>query len=58
VVAGDLVDIAVVARTASGRAASVRVTGTLGSRDVPGTTARSLLGLRSTWFTVVREPPE
>jgi stage II sporulation protein D len=58
VLMGDLVDFVVVARTASGRAASVRITGTLGSRDVPGTTARALLGLRSTWFTVVREPPE
>jgi stage II sporulation protein D len=56
VLAGDLVDIAVVARTPSGRAETVRVTGTLGVRDVPGTTARTLLGLRSAWFTVVREP--
>jgi stage II sporulation protein D len=55
VLAGELVDIAVVARTASGRAATVRITGTLGSRDVPGTTARSLLGLRSAWFTVIHE---
>jgi len=57
VLAGGLVDVAVVARTASGRAATVRVTGTLGTRDVPGTTARSLLGLRSAWFTVVHEEP-
>jgi stage II sporulation protein D len=56
VVAGELVDIAVVARTPSGRAATVRVTGTLGARDLPGTTARTLLGLRSAWFTVVHEP--
>jgi stage II sporulation protein D len=56
VLAGDLVDIAVIARTPSGRAATVRVTGTLGTREVPGTTARTLLGLRSTWFTVVHEP--
>ena len=56
VLAGDLVDVAVVARTTSGRAATVRITGTLGTREVPGTTARSLLGLRSSWFTVEREP--
>ena len=55
VIAGRLVDIAVAARTAGGRAASVRVTGTLGLRDITGTTARSLLGLRSTWFSVVHE---
>src|SRR5204862_71244 len=24
--------------------------------DIPGATARSMLGLRSTWFTVMREP--
>ena len=54
VLRGDLLDVRVVARTPSGRAASVRVTGTLGSLDVPGVTARTLLGLRSTWFTVRR----
>ena len=52
VLAGDLVDIDVGGRTPSGRAATVRVTGTLGTRDVPGATARSLLGLRSSWFSV------
>lgn len=52
VLAGDLVDVTVIARTASGRAATVRITGTLGTVDIPGTTARSLLGLRSAWFSV------
>ena len=55
VVLGDLVDVTVTARTASGRAATVRITGTLGTRNLPGTTARSLLGLRSAWFSVVHE---
>ena len=54
VLQGDLLDVQVVARTASGRAATVRVTGTLGTTDVPGTTARKLLALRSTWFTITR----
>ena len=54
VLEGELLDVQVVARTASGRAATVRVTGTLGAIDVPGTTARALLGLRSTWFTITR----
>jgi stage II sporulation protein D len=45
VLQGDLVDIAVVATTPSGRAATVRVTGTLGVADIPAATARSLLGL-------------
>jgi stage II sporulation protein D len=52
---GNLLDVAVVARTASGRAATVRVSGTLGTRDIPGRTARSLLGLRSAWFSVTNE---
>jgi stage II sporulation protein D len=52
VLLGDLLDLEVVALTPTGRAATVRVTGTLGSIDVPGTTARTLLGLRSTWFTI------
>jgi stage II sporulation protein D len=52
VLAGDLVGVAATARTASGWAATVRVIGTLGTRDVPGTTARRLLHLRSAWFTV------
>jgi stage II sporulation protein D len=51
---GTLVDIVVTARTPGGRAATVRVTGTLGTRDLSGATARSLLGLRSTWFEVRR----
>jgi stage II sporulation protein D len=54
VLQGALVDVRVVARTASGRAATVRVTGTLGTTDVPGTEARKLLGLRSAWFTISR----
>ena len=58
VLRGDLLDVRVVARTPSGRAASVRVTGTLGSVDVPGVTARTLLGLRSSWFTVRRATTE
>jgi stage II sporulation protein D len=56
VLQGDLVDIAVVATTPSGRAATVRVTGTLGVADIPAATARSLLGLRSTWFAVTHSP--
>jgi stage II sporulation protein D len=55
VLGGDLVNITVTARTPTGRAATVRVTGTLGTRDIAGATARSLLGLRSTWFSVVHE---
>jgi stage II sporulation protein D len=55
VLAGDLVGVAVTVRTPSGRAAIVRVTGTLGTRDVQGTTVRSLLDLRSTWFSVAHE---
>jgi stage II sporulation protein D len=54
VLQGDLVDVAVVAATPTGRAATVRVTGTLGTSDVPALTARTLLGLRSTWFSVLR----
>ena len=58
VLRGDLLDVQVVAVTPSGRAASVRVTGTLGSVDVPGVTARTLLGLRSSWFAVRRATTE
>lgn len=54
VLQGDLVDLAVVATTATGRAATVRVTGTLGAADVPAATVRTLLGLRSTWFAITR----
>jgi stage II sporulation protein D len=56
VVQGDLVDIAVGGTTPSGRAAIVRVTGTLGVTDIPATTARTRLGLRSTWFRIDHEP--
>jgi stage II sporulation protein D len=52
VLQGDLVDLAVIATTPTGRVATLRVTGTLGTTDIPGATARTLLGLRSTWFGV------
>ena len=57
VLQGDLVDLAVIATTPTGRAASIRVTGTTGVTDIPAATARSLLGLRSTWFTISRVLP-
>jgi stage II sporulation protein D len=53
---GDLVDLQVVARTATGRAATVRLTGTFGFRDVPAASVRTAFGLRSTWFDVRRQP--
>ena len=56
VLSGDLVEIAVVATTPTGRAATVRVTGTLGVRDVDALTFRRMLGLRSTWFTIATSP--
>jgi SpoIID/LytB domain protein len=57
VLAGDLLALDTIARTPSGRAGVVRVTGTLGVTDVPGTTVRALLGLRSTWFELTRPTP-
>jgi stage II sporulation protein D len=54
VLQGDLVDLAIVAITPSGRAATGRVTGTLAVSVIPATTARTLLGLRSTWFAIAR----
>jgi hypothetical protein len=45
-----------VATTPTGRAAMVRVTGTLGVRDVDAVAFRRLLGLRSTWFTIAMAP--
>jgi stage II sporulation protein D len=52
-VPGELLDVAVAARTPTGRVAVLRVTGTLGTRDLDRPAARALLGLRSTWFTVM-----
>ena len=51
-VSGDLVGLSVATTTPTGRAATVRITGSLGVRDVPSGTVRSLLGLRSTWFSI------
>ena len=42
----------VIARTSSGRAATVEVTGKDGTIDVPAARIQALLGLRSTWFDV------
>ena len=49
---GSLLDVAVLATTPTGRVRTVRVTGTLGVVDRDGPTVRTLLGLRSTWFTI------
>jgi peptidoglycan hydrolase-like amidase len=53
-VPGVLLDVAVLATTPTGRVATVRITGALGARDLDGRSARTLLGLRSTWFTISR----
>jgi stage II sporulation protein D len=54
-VPGAFADLAVVATTPSGRAATVRITGSAGTRDVPASTVRTRLGLRSTWFEITRD---
>jgi stage II sporulation protein D len=54
-VPGDFFDLTVVATTPSGRAATVRITGSAGTKDVPASTVRTRLGLRSTWFTITRD---
>jgi stage II sporulation protein D len=51
-VKGDLEELEVTLRSASGRAVTVRVTGSEGEVDLPATTVRSRLGLRSTWFDI------
>ena len=56
-VAGDLEEIEVTARSPSGRARTVHITGTEGERDVTGFELRSRLGLRSTWFEISRPGP-
>jgi stage II sporulation protein D len=49
---GDLLGLTVQETTPTGRAATVRIIGSTGVRDVPAGTIRSLLGLRSTWFSI------
>jgi stage II sporulation protein D len=53
---GRFQDMQVIARTASGRAATVEATGKDGKIDVPASRIEYLLGLRSTWFDVVPPP--
>jgi stage II sporulation protein D len=45
-------DLVVTARNASSRVAGVRATGRSGATTLSGATARSVLGLRSTWFSI------
>jgi stage II sporulation protein D len=52
---GDLEDIVVAASTASGRADRVDVVGAEGTIQISGRELRTLLGLRSHWFTVRRD---
>jgi stage II sporulation protein D len=47
----------VIARTASGRAATVEVTGKSAVIDVPSARIAAMLGLRSTWFSVAKPKP-
>ena len=54
---GDFVDIRVLTRSATGRAATVRVTGSEGERDARADQVRFELGLRSTWFEITRPEP-
>jgi stage II sporulation protein D len=53
-VPNDFSDIGVAAKTPSGRAATVRVAGSFGTRDFPASVVRAKLGLRSTWFDITR----
>ena len=48
---GTLLDVRTTAG-ADGRVRSVTLVGSKGSRTVPGSTVRAVLGLRSTWFTI------
>jgi stage II sporulation protein D len=57
VLLGDLQDIVVAASSASGRAERVDVVGSEGTIQISGRELRSLLGLRSHWFTIRREEP-
>jgi stage II sporulation protein D len=50
-VQGALVDMTVT-RNGSSRVEHVRATGTAGATNISGATMRSVLGLRSTWFSV------
>ena len=50
--------LAVTARTASGRAATVEVTGEDATVAVSAGRIQALLGLRSTWFTVTESPAD
>jgi peptidoglycan hydrolase-like amidase len=49
---GTFTGMQVIARSSTGRAATVEVTGKDGKIDVPGARIEALLGLRSTWFDV------
>ena len=55
VLLGDLEDLVVAATTPSGRVDRVDVVGSEGTIQISGRELRSLLGLRSHWFTIRRE---
>jgi stage II sporulation protein D len=56
--AGTVQSLKVTARTASGRAATVDVTGKDATVSVPASRIQILLGLRSTWFDVTESPAD
>jgi stage II sporulation protein D len=49
---GDLEDLQVTSTTPTGRVATLDVVGADGTTEISGGDARSILELRSTWFTV------
>jgi stage II sporulation protein D len=53
---GEPVELAVTARTPTGRASLVRVTTAVAQADLEAGRARALLGLRSTWFSITPSP--
>jgi stage II sporulation protein D len=56
VVLGELEDVKVASTGETGRAATVDVVGDEGTIQISGVELRRMLGLRSHWFTIRREP--
>lgn len=52
---GDILDIETLERTSANRVVKVKLIGTLGEETITGAKLRTILGMRSTWFDIIKE---
>lgn len=52
---GDIIDIEILERTSANRVVKVKLLGSSGEETITGARLRTMLGMRSTWFDIIKE---